>query len=366
MDVEGVAVETTGCPASASSWKKMSIDRLVDAGTGTSCCPGAVRGCFSGFGSHHMEGSMGESCSVGPHSGSAFVVQKPQPRRGFVPVGRRSDRDDVLHFSKGEHVHPSPYTSGLGKGTFEVFGACPSGFPGLSFNASPFSTCGVPPPVSGLWDTCNPSTDHSASFSRIGVGASTGGSIASPSVGTGPSFSMAAMHGSHQHVLPGRYGGVGAAKDWEDDFGDDAAMDGEVSINSMHKTHTRHTLTSPRDGVGYHLFLSLLHSTHCRQMDWIDNLVVLILIVIMWDNSIEGRWTRREHDCFIKGLEKHGEGNWLIIAKEFVPSRTRVQVASHAQKYLRKMREHGHKHGEGEEAEGMMEQQSQPLQDGPR
>eukprot|EP01028_Stygiella_incarcerata_P003329 TRINITY_DN1656_c0_g2_i1.p1 TRINITY_DN1656_c0_g2~~TRINITY_DN1656_c0_g2_i1.p1 ORF type:complete len:314 (-),score=82.24 TRINITY_DN1656_c0_g2_i1:1266-2207(-) len=307
MDVEeGEAVESSGCPAGASSWRKMSIDRLVDAGTSASCCPGAVRGCFSGFGGQHMDGSMGESCSVGPHPGSAFVVQKPQPRRGFVPVGRRLDAEEGLHYSKEEHIRPNPYMSGLGRSSFGVFGACPSGFPGISFDTSPFSTCGVRPPVSGLWDTCNPSSDQYAHAARMGAVASTG-SVASSSSGTGPSFSMAAMHGSHQHVLPGRYGGVGAAKDWEEDFGDEAATDGEVSIN-------------------------------------------------------KGRWTRREHDCFIKGLEKHGEGNWLIIAREFVPSRTRVQVASHAQKYLRKLREQSHhRHGEGEE-EGettTMDQESQ-------
>ncbi|WMV54042.1 hypothetical protein MTR67_047427 [Solanum verrucosum] len=46
------------------------------------------------------------------------------------------------------------------------------------------------------------------------------------------------------------------------------------------------------------------------------------------------RWTEDEQRAFLKGLNFHGKGNWTNIAKDFVPSRTSTQVASHAQKYF--------------------------------
>ncbi|XP_015057416.1 probable transcription factor At5g61620 [Solanum pennellii] len=46
------------------------------------------------------------------------------------------------------------------------------------------------------------------------------------------------------------------------------------------------------------------------------------------------RWTEDEQRAFLKGLDFHGKGNWTNIAKDFVPSRTPTQVASHAQKYF--------------------------------
>nr|XP_004239479.1 transcription factor DIVARICATA-like [Solanum lycopersicum] len=46
------------------------------------------------------------------------------------------------------------------------------------------------------------------------------------------------------------------------------------------------------------------------------------------------RWSEEEHRAFLCGLEKLGTGNWSEIAKQFVPSRTRTQISSHAQKYF--------------------------------
>jgi SHAQKYF class myb-like DNA-binding protein len=34
------------------------------------------------------------------------------------------------------------------------------------------------------------------------------------------------------------------------------------------------------------------------------------------------------------GLKKYGRGDWRIISRNFMTSRTPTQVASHAQKYL--------------------------------
>ena len=42
-------------------------------------------------------------------------------------------------------------------------------------------------------------------------------------------------------------------------------------------------------------------------------------------------WTEDEHLAFLAGLKKLGKGNWRGIAKQFCPSRTSTQVASHAQ-----------------------------------
>ncbi|XP_015168973.1 transcription factor MYB1R1-like [Solanum tuberosum] len=51
------------------------------------------------------------------------------------------------------------------------------------------------------------------------------------------------------------------------------------------------------------------------------------------------RWSEDEQRAFLIGLDKLGKGNWTQIAKEFVPSRTPTQVASHAQKYFDRQKE---------------------------
>ncbi|KAL8458368.1 hypothetical protein ACS0TY_036039 [Phlomoides rotata] len=45
-------------------------------------------------------------------------------------------------------------------------------------------------------------------------------------------------------------------------------------------------------------------------------------------------WTEPEHRQFLLGLERYGRGNWRAISRNYVPSRTPAQVASHAQKYF--------------------------------
>lgn len=48
-------------------------------------------------------------------------------------------------------------------------------------------------------------------------------------------------------------------------------------------------------------------------------------------------WKQSEHDQFLIGLRVHGKGKWAKISKDFVPTRTPTQVASHAQKYFARM-----------------------------
>eukprot|EP01080_Neovahlkampfia_damariscottae_P003551 gene3551-6286_t len=47
-----------------------------------------------------------------------------------------------------------------------------------------------------------------------------------------------------------------------------------------------------------------------------------------------GHWSDAEHQLFLKGYEKYGR-QWSKIAREFVRTRTRVQVISHAQQYFK-------------------------------
>lgn len=50
---------------------------------------------------------------------------------------------------------------------------------------------------------------------------------------------------------------------------------------------------------------------------------------------LSGRWTREEHQLFVKGLELYGKG-WKKIAS-LIKTRTVVQIRTHAQKYFLKL-----------------------------
>ncbi|KAL8476716.1 hypothetical protein ACS0TY_029133 [Phlomoides rotata] len=45
-------------------------------------------------------------------------------------------------------------------------------------------------------------------------------------------------------------------------------------------------------------------------------------------------WTEEEHQLFLMGLNKYEKGDWCSISKNYVISKTPMQVASHAQKYF--------------------------------
>jgi|GEM_PF-2516977 SHAQKYF class myb-like DNA-binding protein len=49
-----------------------------------------------------------------------------------------------------------------------------------------------------------------------------------------------------------------------------------------------------------------------------------------------GKWSTEEHQQFLNGLEEFSPGHWSKIAERYVPTRTRQQTASHAQKYFKK------------------------------
>lgn len=49
----------------------------------------------------------------------------------------------------------------------------------------------------------------------------------------------------------------------------------------------------------------------------------------------KGSWTDDEHRLFLEGLEKFGRSKWREIS-EYVGTRSRIQVASHSQKYFAK------------------------------
>jgi SHAQKYF class myb-like DNA-binding protein len=53
------------------------------------------------------------------------------------------------------------------------------------------------------------------------------------------------------------------------------------------------------------------------------------------DGGSTGRWTTEEHQLFEDGLRKYGK-QWKRIAEE-IPTRTVVQIRTHAQKYFLKL-----------------------------
>jgi len=53
-----------------------------------------------------------------------------------------------------------------------------------------------------------------------------------------------------------------------------------------------------------------------------------------------GPWSAQEHELFLKGLKERGR-SWKVISKDYVRTRNRVQVSSHAQKFFRRMHELG-------------------------
>ncbi|XP_030535885.1 transcription factor SRM1-like [Rhodamnia argentea] len=51
-------------------------------------------------------------------------------------------------------------------------------------------------------------------------------------------------------------------------------------------------------------------------------------------------WSREEHELFLEGLEKYGKGDWKSISRNCVKTRNPTQVASHAQKYFKRLKNH--------------------------
>ncbi|KAG5584385.1 hypothetical protein H5410_044819 [Solanum commersonii] len=48
-------------------------------------------------------------------------------------------------------------------------------------------------------------------------------------------------------------------------------------------------------------------------------------------------WTEEEHRSFLRGLDIYGKGDWRSISRNCVKTRTPMQVATHAQKYFKRV-----------------------------
>ncbi|KAG2385949.1 hypothetical protein C9374_003098 [Naegleria lovaniensis] len=82
------------------------------------------------------------------------------------------------------------------------------------------------------------------------------------------------------------------------------------------------------------------------------------------EGTNQGAWSEREHQAFLKGLQELGYGKWREIADRYVKTRTRIQVASHSQKYHQRLERQarkkkkqqqaksGKKNGDGVDEEG--------------
>ena len=55
------------------------------------------------------------------------------------------------------------------------------------------------------------------------------------------------------------------------------------------------------------------------------------------EGKVTGEWSLEEHQQYIRGLHEVGPGKWVEIARDYVPSRTSTQVASHNQKFINKL-----------------------------
>lgn len=51
--------------------------------------------------------------------------------------------------------------------------------------------------------------------------------------------------------------------------------------------------------------------------------------------NLTGRWNKHEHDLFLRGLELYGK-EWKRMTS-LIPSRTVIQIRTHAQKYFQKL-----------------------------
>ncbi|KAF0978276.1 hypothetical protein FDP41_002791 [Naegleria fowleri] len=107
------------------------------------------------------------------------------------------------------------------------------------------------------------------------------------------------------------------------------------ALDSQHAYDSQQGLLEEEDsndanGQKKFCFRNLIVEKNSQKMKFVNS-------DIKEEGTNQGAWSEREHQAFLKGLQELGYGKWREIADRYVKTRTRIQVASHSQKYHQRL-----------------------------